>query len=186
MDDVALHLARNLRQLRATRSASQEQIARLAGVPRATLAHLESGSANPTLAVLRAVAGALGVGLEELLAPPRGEVRLYSRESLPVRRPGQALVRRLLPDPVPGTEIERFELPAGGRFSGVPHTPGTREYLTCEAGCLRLHVAGESWTLQPGDVLSFRGDQKHSYDNPGEEPAVGYSVVVLVASAAGG
>ena len=170
---------RNLRQLRAARAASQEQIARLAGIPRATLAHLESGSANPTLAVLRAVAVALGVTLEELLAPPRGEARLYPRDSLPTRRPGQALVRRLLPDPVPGAEIERFELPEGGRFSGVPHTPGTREYLTCESGSLQLTVGGELWTLQPGDVVSFRGDQKHGYANPGDGPAVGYSIVVL-------
>lgn len=180
MDDVAHNLGRNVRQLRATRGASQEQLARLAGIPRATLANLESGEANPTLAVLRAVALALQVSIEELLAPPRTEGRFYPRDSLPVRRPGQAVVRRLLPDPIPGAEIERFELPAGGRFSGVPHTPGTREYLTCESGALTLTVAGETWTLGPGDVVSFRGDQRHGYHNPGDTPAAAFSVVVLL------
>ncbi|HSB60948.1 MAG TPA: DNA-binding protein, partial [Vicinamibacteria bacterium] len=33
--------------------------------------------------------------------------------------------------------------------------------------------------LGPGDVLVFRGDQRHSYTNPGARPAVGYSVVLL-------
>jgi len=28
-------------------------------------------------------------------------------------------------------------------------------------------------------VVVFRGDQRHSYHNPGRSPAVGYSVVVL-------
>ncbi len=61
MDDPAQNLAKNLRLLRASRSGSQAQLARLAGIPRATWSNLESGSANPTLAVLSSVAGALGV-----------------------------------------------------------------------------------------------------------------------------
>jgi hypothetical protein len=31
----------------------------------------------------------------------------------------------------------------------------------------------------------FRGDQKHSYANPGERVAIGYSVVVLARAATG-
>ena len=57
--------------------------------------------------------------------------------------------------------------------------PGTREYFTCEAGEVVVAVAGESWTLTAGDVLVFRGDQRHSYRNAGRETAVGYSVVLL-------
>ncbi len=74
---------------------------------------------------------------------------------------------------------DRIELPPGGRMAGVPHTPGTREYLTCEAGEIELVAAGERWLLRPGDVVAFRGDQRHSYANPGARPAIAYSVVVL-------
>jgi quercetin dioxygenase-like cupin family protein len=77
-------------------------------------------------------------------------------------------------------EMDRIELPPGGRMPGVPHTPGTREYLTCEkTGQILLVAAGERWHLEAGDVIAFRGDQRHSYGNPGTRPAVGYSVVVL-------
>jgi mannose-6-phosphate isomerase-like protein (cupin superfamily) len=76
-------------------------------------------------------------------------------------------------------EIDRIEVAPGGRMTGVPHTPGTREYLTCESGEVLLVVGGERFTLEPGDVAVFRGDQRHSYHNPGKRPAVGYSVVVL-------
>jgi len=65
------------------------------------------------------------------------------------------------------------------RLTGIPHTPGTREYLTCDSGRIELLVAGEKWLLQPGDVVSFRGDQRHSYANPARATAVGYSVVLL-------
>jgi quercetin dioxygenase-like cupin family protein len=92
-------------------------------------------------------------------------------------------VSRLLPDPIPGLEIERIELPPRGRMPGAPHTPGTREYLTCERGKLLLVAAGERYELGPGDVVVFRGDQRHSYTNTGDVVAVGYSVVVLAGDA---
>lgn len=176
---TAGNLAANLRKLRDARGASQAQLASLAGIPRATWTNLESGSANPTLSVVCAVAEALSVTVEELLAPPRTEGRLHPASTLPARKAGAAAIRRLLPDPVPGTEIERFELPVGGRFAGIPHTPGTREYLTCERGSIELSAGGERWRLGPGDVVSFRGDQRHGYANVGRGTAVGYSVVLL-------
>jgi XRE family transcriptional regulator, regulator of sulfur utilization len=70
-------------------------------------------------------------------------------------------------------------VPAKPDLLGVPHTPGTREYLTCEIGEIVLTVAGEAYSLSPGDVVVFRGDQKHAYRNPARSKAVSYSIVVL-------
>jgi quercetin dioxygenase-like cupin family protein len=92
-------------------------------------------------------------------------------------------LRSLLPDPIPGMIIERMELPPGASMTGVPHTPGTREYLTCERGTIRLAASGQRWELAPGDVVVFRGDQRHAYSNPGQVAAIGYSVVVLAPAA---
>ncbi len=178
-DELASRLARNVRQLRAARGLTQSQLARLAGLPRATWTHLESGAANPTLAVLNRAADALQVSVEELISTPRAACAHYPRGSLPSRVRGAVVVRTLLPDPVAGMAIERLELPPGARMAGVPHTPGTREYLTCEAGRITLVAAGEQWALAPGDVVAFRGDQRHSYANQGPGAAVGYSVVAL-------
>ncbi len=177
--EIAARLAKNVKQLREARGMTQHQMAKLAGVPRATWGHLESGDANPTLGVLHRAAIALQVSIEELISSPRAACRLYEKDTLPTRAPGQVLVRKLLPDPIPGMEIDRIEIAAGGRMTGVPHTPGTREYLTCESGEIQLVVSGERFQLAPGDVAVFRGDQRHSYYNPGSKPAVGYSVVVL-------
>ncbi len=177
--DLPSRLAANIRHLREARELTQEQMARLSGIPRATWGHLESGAANPTLAVLDRVATALQVPIEELTAEPRASGRLYPRASLAAHRQGDGTIRKLLPDPIPGMVIDRMEIPAGGRITGVPHMPGTREYLTCESGLLALAAGGDQWTLHPGDVVVFRGDQRHSYTNAGGKVAVGYSVVVL-------
>jgi len=172
-------VARNVRQLREARGLTQAQIAKLAEVPRATWTNLESGAANPTLSVLHRVAGALQVTLEELLSTPRAACEYFPFGTLPRRVQGQAEVQKLLPHVIAGMEMDRIALPPGARMRGVPHTPGTREYLTCESGEIVLVAAGEQWRLGSGDVVAFRGDQRHSYANPGRGPAVGYSVVVL-------
>jgi len=178
-DPLSVRLAGNVRQLREARGLTQEQMARLSGIPRATWGHLESGAANPTLSVLHKVAVALQVPLEELTSTPRASCRYYPAASLTTRRQGDVVLKKLLPDPVPGMLIDRMELPPGGRMTGVPHMAGTREYLTCEAGTIDLAVAGERFSLGPGDVVVFRGDQRHSYANPGTRASVGYSVVLL-------
>jgi XRE family transcriptional regulator, regulator of sulfur utilization len=183
-DDPSAFLANNIRALREARGATQQQMAILAGVPRPTWANLESGSANPTLAVLTRAASALGVSVEELIGPPRAAARLYPAESLPSKRRGQVRVRQLLPDTLAGVAFERLELPPGASMTGVPHTPGTREYLTCEAGEIELSASGERWRLARGDVLVFRGDQRHGYRNPGRTLAVGYSVIAFAAHGA--
>jgi transcriptional regulator with XRE-family HTH domain len=177
--ELADRLARNLRALREARNATQAELAKLAGLPRATWANLESGAGNPTLQVLYSVAQALQVSLEELLAAPRSSARHYPARTLTTKQRGTVSVRKLLPDPLPGMEFDRMELPPGSRLIGIPHTPGTREYLVCESGTLLLIASGERYTLEPGDVVVFRGDQRHSYENPGKKPAVGYSAVLL-------
>lgn len=184
--DVPARLAANLRQLREGRGLSQQQAARLAGLPRPTWATLESGSANPTLAVLLAVAAALQVSIEELIGPARATGRLYRASELRARRRGAVSVRDLLPEKIPAMEIERLEIPRGAVLNGIPHTPGTREYLACEHGRIELATEGELFALAAGDVVVFRGDQRHSYRNPGPDPAIGYSVVTMAPPLAAG
>jgi len=100
-----------------------------------------------------------------------------------VTQRGKVRVRRLLPESIAGFEIDRMELHGGAYMTGIPHTQGTREYLTCESGVVELTVAEATWRLQAGDVVVFRGDQKHAYRNPGTVNAVAYSVLSLVSLA---
>jgi len=178
-DAIAGYIAQNVRQLRQSRNLSQEQLSRLSGVPRPTWSNLESGTANPTVAVLAKVAAAFQVPVEELISPPKALAKFYPSGSIPKQRRGGVLIRKLLPDHLRGFELDRMELPPGSQMTGVPHRMGTREYLACEAGRVELVVSGEKYELSPGDVVVFRGDQKHSYANRGVDAAVAYSAVVL-------
>jgi transcriptional regulator with XRE-family HTH domain len=178
MGSLSANLADNVKRLREGRGLSQQRSAELSGIPRPTWASLESGSANPTLAVLSRVAAALQVSLEELVGAPRTAAKLYRAAELKGRKRQGAVVHQLLPESIPGLDITRMELLPGGRLTGIPHTPGTREYLTCERGSIELVASGEHWVLEVGDALVFRGDQRHSYRNLDETAAsVAISVV---------
>ena len=181
VDSVASHLASNLKRVRELRGLTQAQLATLAEVPRSTLANIETGSSNPTLAVLLQLAAALQLSIEELLSRPRARYQHFPRGSLPVVRKsrGKALQHKLLPHPIPGMEIDRIELDGLAMLVGAPHRSGTQEYLYCSVGSLTLWVAGERVDLEHGDVATFPGDQRHSYQNRGRARAVGFSVVVL-------
>lgn len=174
------NLAENLRYLRNRRDLTQAQVSKLSGLPRSTLATIESGEGNPTLQVLSKLSASFGVSIEELISTPRAQCQYYPNGSLPILGKGKGVeVRKLLPDPLPGVEIERLSLKAGFKKKGVPHRPGTKEYLICELGNITLWAHGERYDLCPLDVVAFQGDQPHSYVNDGRENAVGYSIVLL-------
>lgn len=176
---VSDHLARNLKLLRDAQGLTQARLAERAGIPRATLAHLETGAGNPTLQVVVRIASALNVTIEELVGPPRDTGRLYRADEVSRRRSGGVEVGKLLPDPLAGIDVERLELAVGGAMRGTPHAPGTREYLYCERGRVELSASGTRFELDPGCVVVFRGDQKHGYRNLADEVAVAFSVILL-------
>lgn len=178
---TAQHLARNLATLRHARHLTQAGLAKAAAVPRSTVANLESGTGNPSLAVLVKVGHALGVPIDELLAAPTAHVRRWAASDVAERHRGRGVVTRaLVPEPVPDEMMDLMDFEPGAVMGGTPHLPGTREYFTCLAGRVALTVVGQRYALEAGDVLAFPGNLPHSYQNLDSlAPARGVSVVVL-------
>lgn len=178
MPESRQYLAINVRRLREARGLSQQRLADMSGIPRPTWASLETGTANPTLTVLSKAAAAFNVSIEELIGPPRSEFKFIAAEKVQEKKRQDARVRPLVPEAIPGLEISRTELGPCGRMAGVPHKTGTREYLTCERGQIELVAGGKHHLLNEGDMLVFRGDQRHSYVNPDKRrTSVSISVV---------
>lgn len=178
---VGAHLARNLSQLRHSRGLTQEALARAAGLPRSTIANLESGDGNPSLAVLVKVSTALGAPVDELLSAPLARVRHWKASEVAEQRRGHGLVvRPLVPEPAPDETMTIMRFDPGGAMRGTPHLPGSREYFTCLAGRVSIRVAGERFELAVGDVLGFPGNLPHAYQNlEAKAPAEGISVVIF-------
>lgn len=182
LDKVPLYLSRNISELRSRKNLSQQQLAQMAGIPRSTLTHIESGEGNPSLVNLLRVASALAVGIEELLSRPRSQTALIPADKVPVQIRSGGLVRihKLLPDKFRGIAIDRMEFEAESAMGGQPHLSGTKEYLTVLQGEIQVQVAGESLLVRKGDVLAFPGNQAHGYRNLKKSPAVAISIVIPV------
>src|SRR6516225_6539989 len=69
-------IAASLRRERARAGLSLTEVARRAGVAKSTLSQLESGTGNPSLETLWALAHALGVPLSRLVDPPRTSIQV--------------------------------------------------------------------------------------------------------------
>ncbi len=180
VENLAHDLAHNLTALRAQRQLSQAQLARLAGIPRSTVTHMESGAGNPSLANLARVAGALKVSLEDLLARPPNAIALIRADRLPTKDGGRGRVKiwRLLGERVGGLEMERLEFRPGGVLHATPHAKGTREYVCGIRGSVAVLVAAETHRLGAGDLLAFPADQPHTYRHAERAIAEILSVVI--------
>lgn len=181
LENISAHLANNVVELRQKRNLTQSVLANLAGVPRSTIANIESGRGNPSLANLAKISDALQTPIDELLSPKLASCTIMSASETPVleRSQGQVKIFKLLPDKSTNTNIERLEFQPGGIFKGTPHFAGTKEYFHGVQGEITVRVSGTDYIVRKGDTLSFPGQMAHTYMNNGKSIAIGFSVIVL-------
>ena len=187
MSKVAQNIAENVLTLRKKRGYTQSMLAKMAGSTRASVALIESGSSNPTLEVLLKISQALRISIDELTSSPHVNCIHIKAKDVPLDRRSKngVMLRKLLPDKIPATEMDEIQLEQGATMTGVPHIEGTREYFTCTGGEISIGVLGQVHVLTKGDVLSFPGDKPHSYRNNGRARASGISVVFFASQLIG-
>jgi transcriptional regulator with XRE-family HTH domain len=159
-------VAASLRRERERTGLSMTDLARRAGVAKSTLSQLESGTGNPSVETLWALAVALGVPFSRLVDPPRVPVRLIRPGEGPVMYSEQAnYAATLLASCPPGARRDIFRVvvqPGDPRIS-QPHNPGTSEHLILSTGKALAGPVSEPVEVSPGDYLSYPGDEQHIF-----------------------
>lgn len=156
-DDISTRLANNIKRLRDARGLSQQGLADASGVPRPTVAHLESGQGNPTLAVASKLARCLGVTLDRLVEEEGGELRVLELSELRVDRRGKAKRTSLFPESLGREQLaERIELKPGGSCQ-LETLGGAVAVVVCERGELVLTEGSRRAVLKPERVALVRG-----------------------------
>jgi XRE family transcriptional regulator, regulator of sulfur utilization len=152
LPDGAAHVGPRVRALRTERGLSLSELARRAGVGKATLSGLESGTRNPTLDTLHSVAAALGVALTALVEGPRIQGAAVRIDLL-----------RVFEDEPAVYELYRMRIPAGAAQTSPPHHPGVTEHATVFAGELRAGPLDAPAEAGPGGYLEWAADAPHGY-----------------------
>lgn len=159
LDAGAADVGPRVRALRAERGISLSELARRAGVGKATLSGLESGTRNPTLETLYAVTTALGLPLTALVAQP-GPVRGAAAEME---------LLRAFDDPAATYELYRMHLPAGAVQRSPAHHAGVTEHVTVFAGELESGPDHAPRRTGPGQYAEWPADGPHRYAAPGPD-----------------
>lgn len=186
-DPFEIIVGDRVRQLRARRALTLDQLADLSGVSRAMISKVERAEASPTAATLARLCSALGVSLSVFFAddgvPPRP---LSRRSDQPVWRDPESGYMRRAVSPAgtgSGTDIIEVEFPAGAevRFPGRPSSRNQTQHVWVFEGEIELTVADVVHRLTQGDCLYMNVGDVHGYHNPTDRPAR-YAVVIALGS----
>jgi transcriptional regulator with XRE-family HTH domain len=174
---TAIAIGAQIRRRREQRGMSGAELARRAGLSKATLSQLEGGRGNPTIDTLDALAIALRIPLTDLLARDTDPGPVFvPGTDLTDGEVGRELLRRISSGN--SLEIWRLRMPPDTHLDGVPHATGTIEHLFVAFGHLTAGPTDTLTDLRAGDLLAFAGDVPHTY-RTGTESA---DVTVVIAS----
>jgi len=161
-------VAGNIKALRERKGLSLSELAQVAGIGKSTLSMLESGSANPNIETLWALAAALGVPFGELIEARAPEVRVVrASEGLRVDAQHSTFRATLLVSSTSGrtrVEIYRLESEPGPVREASAHIKGAVEHVYLIAGRLRCGPEGAAVDLGPGELATFAADGPHVYE----------------------
>jgi len=182
---VGAHLSPFGGRLRATRTARHltlEQLSGLAGVSKAMLSQIEQDKVNPTVAVMLKIAGALQVGIDELIESPTRSniIRIIpaSDHRYTFRADTNCTVRTLSPlNLEKNIEFYRVTLERGAELASESHFPGTEEFLYVGRGKVRVTTRDEEAEVGKGDAIHFRADVPHVIANTGKARVEAYMIV---------
>jgi len=154
-------IAERLRDLRAERNWSLDELAKRSTVSRATLSRLENAEVSPTASVLGKLCAAFGLTMSRLM-------HMVEDDFAPlVRRDAQAVwtdptigFRRRSVSPPARTlaaEALECELEPGVRITyDEPPRQGLEHHLLLIEGQLEVAVDGQAHDLRPGDCLRYQ------------------------------
>jgi transcriptional regulator with XRE-family HTH domain len=160
-------IAAALRRERERVGVSIAELARRAGVAKSTLSQLETGTGNPSVETLWALAVGLGVPFSRLVEEPPNQVRVVrAGEGSRLQADEADFAAKLLAAGSPHTrrDIYVMELQPGKSREAESHIPGSVEHIVVGAGRILAGPAGHAVELGPGDYITFPGDAPHHYE----------------------
>ena len=160
-----------LRELRGVRRLTLRDVAERAGLSESFLSQVERGRASASIASLRRIADALGIGISDLFQPAApARPKVLRRDDRPALAFG-VLGRKLMLTPKPLHELEVFvgELEPGGSTGEEQYAHGDSEELfVVLRGSVRLELGDELHELDEGDSIDYRSSTPHRISNAGE------------------
>jgi transcriptional regulator with XRE-family HTH domain len=155
----------NVGTLRSERRMSASELARKAGISKATVLSIEIGKANPTVETLQALADALGVTITDLVADGARRVVSTVRRKVDASwHPlGTLRIRPLATMYGPNLVYVFVAILSEEGYSDDGHEAASVESLYVLSGTVSAGPTDDPETLGPGDFVRFTADGPHMY-----------------------
>ena len=175
-----------IRELRLKDNLTIAEVAAQAGISRGMVSKIENGQVSTSLETLSKIAQALGVSLAHLFRhynmPSGGAQLVKNREGMEVVRRGTRrghTYHLLAYDQGPRKSFEPFLITmddASEVFPTFEH-PGT-EFIYMLHGRIEYRHGQQTYLLEPGDSLTFRGDIPHGPERLIDLPIHFLSIII--------
>jgi transcriptional regulator with XRE-family HTH domain len=167
-------LSDQIRRLRLERGMTLEEVSQSSGCSVGLLSQIERGKGNPSFLTLVKIAHALDVPVARLLQTEKSispVVRRGRGRRLNPHPHGshETYYELLTPDLDRALEVIRLEVPPGTSTEATPLVHRGEEAGIILRGVHEIHLNGETYTLYPGDAISYPSTLPHWYYNPGPE-----------------
>ncbi|MEB5485027.1 XRE family transcriptional regulator [Burkholderia pseudomallei] len=160
-------LSVSLKRERERIGLSVSELAKRAGIAKSTLSQLETGTGNPSLETLWALAMALDVQITRLIGQQKSHVTVIRADEGPTVASEQAnYVATLLAVCPAGVQrdIYRLAVEPGAPRMSEPHPPGTMEHVVLCRGWARVGPVAHPVELSAGDYASYSADETHMFE----------------------
>ena len=160
-----------LRRLRLKKGASLATVAEAAGISVGFLSALERSQMKASVGTLRKLARFYGVSVLDFFQPSKTNPYLVRPKDRKKLNADHGVQMELLAWGNTVMEPHLFRIaPQAG--SGESYSHHGEEFLHVLKGTLQISLAGEAYTLKPGDSLYFDSDTPHEWHNPGKRETV--------------
>lgn len=167
---VLQHVGTNIRSLRDERSLSQQDLADRAGVSRRTIAALETGQVNISLAKLDAIAAVLGVDFRTIVSAP--ELKEHALVNALAWQGEKEESKATFLASVPSrsqVELWTWSLAVGESYVAEADAEGWQELIYVLEGELTIQFTDSSKTIAAGSSFIFASSVTYTYINSGSQ-----------------
>lgn len=167
MSELGPRIALTLRRERERSGLALSELARRANVSKATVSQLESGTGNPSVETLWAIATALGVPFSVFVDAPDDSPRLIrasDRNGVSSSTAPYEAVLLAAGTPHARSDLYLLHAEPGAPRRSDPHSQGTMEHVVLLRGRALVGPATEPVELFPGDYLRYSGDEPHVFE----------------------
>ncbi|MDR3254816.1 MAG: XRE family transcriptional regulator [Synergistaceae bacterium] len=176
--DITNTIANNLRNIRAERRLTLQDLAEITGVSKSMLGGIERGASSPTITVLWKISTGLNIPISKLIHEKKSDCFLVRETEWRILQNAPndiSLIFEAGQDQ--NFEVYHIEFQPGAVYKSHSHQKGVIEYTMVYEGAFTIIVGEEPHLLEKGDSFIFNADIIHSYRNDGLIPTKAYSII---------